>query len=325
MSPTVDPRIIPWSYRGSYLCLATRSGQNGRLTTGHDVCVVSHRHAAGLPLFAIRPALGARDSSPPAGFPTTPSPAQFTAKPSRLQWDVDGETVAEATFEDVRTIRFRGTVPLSFDTQGSLAVDPWRCWLWRVPPTRDGAQMVEFTATPNTNLRFIVTRGSIRLENDAPYDFNFKDNNRRLTVSASEGDTTWEMRVMERDSEPGDDPNDIRPRSFDQCAEDVHAAKGMCPWRDPTDADRLAAYVLWTSTVRPAGFLASEAVLMSKLWMNKARLHAYHSWTGLTRSCGPGTTASMASRSCGTTSNWRSDRFYCPSRTSPRKAASRTR
>ncbi|WWC65498.1 uncharacterized protein I303_108116 [Kwoniella dejecticola CBS 10117] len=49
----------------------------------------------------------------------------------------------------------------------------------------------------------------------------------------------------------------------------------MCSWNhhtalaEVTATDRLGAYVMWTSTVRPAGFLNSEAVLMSKLWMNK--------------------------------------------------------
>jgi hypothetical protein len=50
---------------------------------------------------------------------------------------------------------------------------------------------------------------------------------------------------------------------------------GMCAWGATgtsvvTSTDRLAAYVMWTSTVRAGGFLGAEAVLMSKLWMNKA-------------------------------------------------------
>ena len=36
-----------------------------------------------------------------------------------------------------------------------------------------------------------------------------------------------------------------------------------------TPAAELAAYVLWSATVRPAGFLTDPAVLMSKHWMDK--------------------------------------------------------
>jgi hypothetical protein len=41
----------------------------------------------------------------------------------------------------------------------------------------------------------------------------------------------------------------------------------VTPWRSArTPAAELAAYVLWSATVRPAGFLRRPAVLMSKHW-----------------------------------------------------------
>ena len=53
--------------------------------------------------------------------------------------------------------------------------------------------------------------------------------------------------------------------------------KDLCPWQKDWgskqgQADQLGCYVMWTSTVRPAGYFKKEAVLMSKLWMNKVRL-----------------------------------------------------
>ena len=39
--------------------------------------------------------------------------------------------------------------------------------------------------------------------------------------------------------------------------------------RRDTPAAELAAYVLWSATVAPAGFLTRPAVLMSKHWMDK--------------------------------------------------------
>jgi glycogen debranching enzyme len=47
-------------------------------------------------------------------------------------------------------------------------------------------------------------------------------------------------------------------------------ADRIAPWRDErTPAAALAAYILWSATVSPAGFLARPAVLMSKHWMDK--------------------------------------------------------
>jgi glycogen debranching enzyme len=44
----------------------------------------------------------------------------------------------------------------------------------------------------------------------------------------------------------------------------------VAPWRGPrTPAAPLAAYVLWSATVAPSGFVTRPAVLMSKHWMDK--------------------------------------------------------
>jgi glycogen debranching enzyme len=44
----------------------------------------------------------------------------------------------------------------------------------------------------------------------------------------------------------------------------------VAPWRDDrTPGAALAAYVLWSATVEPSGFLTRESVLMSKHWMDK--------------------------------------------------------
>src|SRR4029079_19490494 len=53
-------------------------------------------------------------------------------------------------------------------------------------------------------------------------------------------------------------------------AEFTTSVAAVAPWRGPqTPAAELAAYVLWSATVRPAGFVTRPAVLMSKHWMNK--------------------------------------------------------
>src|SRR6185312_1541072 len=45
--------------------------------------------------------------------------------------------------------------------------------------------------------------------------------------------------------------------------------EAVAPWRSAaTPAAALAAYVLWSASVEPAGFVGREAVLMSKHWMD---------------------------------------------------------
>lgn len=284
----IDPHIVPWSLRGSYLCLATRAGEGGRLTpANNDVCLVSHIYPAGLPLFALRPILPGKALPPANGFHKDSSPVDFSATPSALSWTHDGETVAEATFQDVRTIRLRGTLPLAFDTEGSLAVDAWRTWVFRVPPqTKDGPAQVEFTSTPDSALTFTALSGVFSLENEAPSS-NYS---RRITIAPKSGDGAWELVIEEREREkftegqterlpysqykPFNEVKSAMATAFAQYAQD------MCPWQEDWGSkqgqtDQLGAYVMWTSTVRPAGYFKKEAVLMSKLWMNKACAHHF--------------------------------------------------
>ena len=63
--------------------------------------------------------------------------------------------------------------------------------------------------------------------------------------------------------------------SFDEVASAQASAfagfvDAIAPWRDArTPAAALAAYVLWSATVAPEGFMQRESVLMSKHWMDK--------------------------------------------------------
>lgn len=274
----VDPAVLPWSCRGSYLCLAVHAGQNGSLTTGRDICLVSHNHAAGLPIFAIRPLVGGTPL--PRGFPTSPSPVDFHGSPSLMQWKHRGDVVAEAVLASPTSLRLRGSAPLSFSTQGPLKVDSWRCWLFSVPPRKGqsgGSTIAEFTSTPNTAVRFECIKGSMQLEGQAPFDPMFKDNNRRVIIHPG-ANGTWELEITERDHHKAED--DGRVVAFKQLTDDREQEFGryfqeLCLWvgkrggDEQILADEKAAYVMWASTVSPRGFIPTEAVLMSKLWMNK--------------------------------------------------------
>lgn len=94
---------------------------------------------------------------------------------------------------------------------------------------------------------------------------------RGLTVTAG-ADGSWEVAVEELDSAR-------QPfRSSSTFGEVMEAARQsfaefvdtVAPWRSAaTPAAELAAYVVWSATVRPAGLVTRPAVLMSKHWMDK--------------------------------------------------------
>jgi glycogen debranching enzyme len=94
---------------------------------------------------------------------------------------------------------------------------------------------------------------------------------RGVTIGA-EGGAAWEVAVEEYEtarrsytpSAPFDEVVDTARAAFDAFADSV------APWRtSETPAAELAAYVLWSATVRPLGFVTRPAVLMSKHWMDK--------------------------------------------------------
>jgi len=199
-----------------------------------------------------------------------------------MQWLLDGKVVAEASFQDERIIRLKGSLPMSFDTEGKLGklgVDHWRTWMYRVPGPQSGNEEVEFTSTPDTSLKFVALKGKFEVEIEDKSIDVYLPNNRRLTISASEGDETWELAIVEREREP----SVVLPKldfppigsAKDKMAQGFEGySKDLCPWQKDWGSkqgqtDQLGCYAMWTSTVRPAGYFKKEAVLMSKLWMNK--------------------------------------------------------
>ncbi|UUT36077.1 amylo-alpha-1,6-glucosidase [Microbacterium elymi] len=81
----------------------------------------------------------------------------------------------------------------------------------------------------------------------------------------------WEVAVEEVESEPH---AAARADTFDELvaargAEFDTYADAVAPFRAQHPAAALAAYVLWSATVRPLGFVTRETVLMSKHWMDK--------------------------------------------------------
>ena len=259
----LDVHAVPWSYRGSYISLNALGAPDVRLFT--------HQIPIGKPLFSLRPSPD--PLPPPSGLPNSPSPTSFSATPSTLTWKLDDQPVVTAVFQDARTIRLRGSIPLNLDTDARVLGGGYSSYISPVLG-RDLPQMLEFTTFGYQGMYLVAIKGSVTCINDLTAD----DGNRRITIS---GEHEWELAIVERDTEQSDG---FKPYSAilpplshpfesvrDQAKNEFDKyCRGMCPWSSsPSLTETYAVYAMWASTVRPMGLLKREGVLMSKSWMDK--------------------------------------------------------
>ncbi|MFE2427860.1 amylo-alpha-1,6-glucosidase [Streptomyces sp. NPDC059373] len=188
------------------------------------------------------------------------------ATPSRLSWTGAGGGRIDLVYEAPDTVRLRGDGPALRIAAAADTLTPFSGTYFYDDPV-DGSYV--FTSY-ETGRRYRVTVLSGEAA-DVSGAQALGGGDRGLTVTAGPGGT-WEAAVEELDSarEPY---RSAAP--FDRIAEAAHDAftgftDAIAPWRSPdTPAAELAAYVLWSATVRPAGFVGRPAVLMSKHWMDK--------------------------------------------------------
>jgi hypothetical protein len=249
--PTFDVRDIPFSHHGSWFGISPVIAE---ATYADDLHLVSHQNG-------LHPVL--------RFTPTDPSGARVeatvVATPARLAWTWQG-SVFELAYESDDTVRVKG------DGTGLglrlSAADPELTpfsgpYFYRDPV--DGSYIYTLYQT-GRRYRITVVLGEPAEVFGAQA---LGTAERGLQLPA---DRAWEIAVEEFDS--------ARPRyrggaRFESVV-DTAATRftefvdAIAPWRtEDTPAAELAAYVLWSATVRPAGFLARPGVLMSKHWMDK--------------------------------------------------------
>jgi hypothetical protein len=251
--------------------MSTLAGDSGLATPNIDVALVSQYKPYGGACFVLRPEI---DPLPaPSGFHKSPSPVDYRATPEKLEWLHGNQSVAQATFVDDKTIRLQGTVAMSFDTDMSVL----RSYIYEPPrPTTGAYDVVEWSSIGLMPLRFVAVRGSlstigattyedgrITVRPDGTGSFDLYIHERCPVASAIEGETTQEWAEARARVSFGDSVKRMR-------GEFEEYVRGMCSWSSrPDRVDLQGCYVMWTSTVRAEGFVETEAVLMSKLWMNK--------------------------------------------------------
>ncbi|MEU4215772.1 MGH1-like glycoside hydrolase domain-containing protein [Actinoplanes sp. NPDC026623] len=235
---------IPFSYRGSWLDVSPVVAES---TYAEDLHLVSHQ--TGLhPVFRL-----------------TPSPGDVTiiATPALLTWRHDAGRV-ELAYEGPDAIRVRGDgLGLRIAAAAPTLTPFGGTYLYRDP--LDGSSV--FTCY-ETGRRYRITVLSGTPEDIAGVEA-LGTADRHLALPAG---CPWEIAIEEYGTAR-------RPYSSTATFDEVRDAAAatfaafvetIAPWRSPeTPVAELAAYVLWSATVDPAGFLARPAVLMSKHWMDK--------------------------------------------------------
>jgi len=240
---TFDVREIPFSSRGSWLDVSPVIGLH---ETSEHLHLVSHQ----IGMHAVL------RFEPPAG-------ATVEACAESLRWRLDGETVIEAAFETADTIRIRGrSAPLRI-ADATAVLTPFTGTYFFEDPVDGSAVFTSY----GTGRRYRVTAitGSLSLEGVEALGSHA----RAVTVSGAKG---WEVAIEEFETAR---PPYRSVGSFDgvvaaSAANFGEYLESVAGWRsDRSPAAALAAYVMWSATVAPRGFLTRESMLMSKHWMDK--------------------------------------------------------
>ena len=242
-----DVREIPFSLRGSWLDLSPVTALH---TVKPDIHLVSHQTG----MHAILRLQPWRDGA--AVESTT------LAAPASLTWLTTGGRI-EATFESKEIVRLRGTGADLRIVDAAEVLTPFTgTYLYRDPI--DGAAV--FTSYETGRLyRVTSLRGQLELEGAEALGAA----DRAVVATGAE----WEIAIEEFEAGRG---ASHRRQEFDavvqQRSTEFEAYRGsLVPRGDDIDHDTSgrAAYVLWSATVQPNGFLRRESILMSKHWMDK--------------------------------------------------------
>jgi len=246
--PSFDIAAIPFSIRGSWLNLSPVVGLH---RTARDIHLVSHvtgMHA----VLALRPLEdgGAVETD-------------VRATPALLAWSREGGVVMEAAFASPSVLRVRGgEVGLALEDV-SEELTPFTGSYLFVDPVDGSAVFTSY----ETGRRYRITalRGRLEVEGAEALGAG-----RRRVVAV--GDAGWEVAVEEYETARApylaeDDFDAVVARAAGEYEGYLDA---VAPWRTAeTPSAALAAYVMWSATVAPAGFITRESVLMSKHWMDK--------------------------------------------------------
>ncbi|WSQ13695.1 trehalase family glycosidase [Streptomyces sp. NBC_01231] len=250
--PAFSVHDIPFSTHGSWFGISPVVSEK---TRAEDLHLVSHQNGmhAVLRLVPLATATGERADT------------RVEATPGLLSW-ISGDGRVDLVYESPDTVRLQGT-GLSMGVRAAARVlTPFSGTYFFHDPAADAYVFTSY----ETGRRYRVTVRSGTLVDTAGAQ-GLGSGERGLAVTAG-ADGEWEIAIEELDT--------ARPRyassvTFDDIVESARGAfaafvDAVAPWRSSAaPAAELAAYVVWSATVRPTGLVTRPAVLMSKHWMDK--------------------------------------------------------
>ncbi|MFF0311194.1 amylo-alpha-1,6-glucosidase [Streptosporangium sp. NPDC004379] len=245
--PVFSLREIPFSFRGSWFDFSPVIAEN---THAPDVHLVSHQTGMH-PILRLVPTAGGDRAG-----------TGLSATPYTLTWTHDGGRI-DLAYETPDTVRVRGRGLGMRFVAADPVLTPFSGPYFYADPG-DGSWVL---TVYQTGRRYRITLLAGRAE---PYGEQVLGTAERGVALG--GDEPWEIAVEEYETARAPYHGGA---GFERVAAAARAdfasfRDAVAPWRsDRTPAAELAAYVLWSATVRPAGFVARPAVLMSKHWMDK--------------------------------------------------------
>ncbi|MFD5337603.1 amylo-alpha-1,6-glucosidase [Streptomyces hawaiiensis] len=250
--PAFSVLDIPFSTRGSWFDISPVVAEK---TYAEDLHLVSHQNGmhAVLRLVPLGAATGERIE------------ARVETTPGLLSWISAGGRI-DLSYESPDTVRLRGSgLGISVDAAAQTLTPFSGTYFFRDP----AADAHVFTSY-ETGRRYRVTVLSGTAAG-TPGTQTLGSGLRGLAMAA-EADGYWEIAIEELDTAR---PPYTSSATFDAIVESARTSFAdfvdqVAPWRSSdTPAAELAAYVVWSATVRPAGLVTRPAVLMSKHWMDK--------------------------------------------------------
>ncbi|MDG4856627.1 trehalase family glycosidase [Streptomyces sp. T-3] len=248
--PRFSLRDIPFSTYGSWFGISPVTAE---AAYADDLHLVSHQNGmhAVLRLVPLETATGER------------AEVRADATPGLLTWTHPAGRI-DLAYESPDTVRLRGTGLSLRVSAVAPALTPFSGTYFFHDPVA-GAYV--FTSY-ETGRRYRVTVLSGTAA-ETPGTQGLGSTERGLTLTA---DDHWEIAVEEHDTARRPYASTTAFVKIVQTAQYTFGdfVDQVAPWRSPdTPAAELAAYVLWSATVRPTGLLGRPGVLMSKHWMDK--------------------------------------------------------
>lgn len=243
-----DVNEIPFSLRGSWLDVSPVVALH---TRRDDLHLVSHQNGMHGVLALVPEVDGSR------------VPTDIVATPSVLGWQHPQGSI-QVTFDDTSTLRLRGEGLSLRVADAAASLTPFTgTYLFTEP----GTSSAVFTSY-ETGRRYRVTpiTGSFEVDGDEALGVASR------SVLAGGDGGSWEVAIEEFTAAH---VPFVASGSFDDAVARTAAAfedylEALAPWRsERTPGAALAAYVLWSATVNPLGYLERESILMSKHWMDK--------------------------------------------------------